>query len=295
MLLQCWALGVTMSWDEGFLGARASRPHQAWHSLGHLPHLDQPGTAPWLSFGLADAVPAHRVAACSIALKLSGGQRDRMRAGRPRSQGNHSPLEGESQKPSRQAKADAVGGWRATSQKADVRPLGNSRLPASPAPARHDGADHSRVKQPVLIPIGSRGHVSLIRLAASLNIDTQDRQDKQDEKLVHKKLIGSIIECAFVENLSVLRGPSRIPFESFPTPWNPFADSSFALLTDPLSPLVEIFSPFPTFGGSLLSFLQPLSGPSSSFVALRGFLFLAFVDNPQLFQASGAFREQASA
>ena len=104
------ALGVTMSWDEaqlpgfpgarasrphndGFLGARASRPHQAWHSLGHLPHLDQPGTAPWLSFGLADGVPAHRVAACSIALKLSGGQRDRMRAGRPRSQGNHSPLD----------------------------------------------------------------------------------------------------------------------------------------------------------------------------------------------------------
>ena len=35
-----------------------------------------------------------------------------MRAGRPRSQGNHSPLEGESQKPSRQAKADAVGGGR---------------------------------------------------------------------------------------------------------------------------------------------------------------------------------------
>ena len=89
-----------------------------------------------------------------------------------------------------------------------------------------------------------------------------------------------------MENLSVLRGPSRIPFESFPTPWSPFADSSFALLTDPLSPLVEIFSPFPTFGGSLLSFLQPLSGPSSSFVALRGFLFLAFVDNPQRFHAS---------
>ena len=86
MLLQFCALGVTMSWDDGFLGARASRPHQAWHSLGHLPHLDQPGTAPWLSFGLADGVLAHRVAACSIALKLSGGQRDSMRAGRPRSQ-----------------------------------------------------------------------------------------------------------------------------------------------------------------------------------------------------------------
>ena len=136
MLLQFWALDVTRSWDDGFLGARASRPHQACHSLGHLPHLDQPGTAPWLSFGLAAAVHADRVAACSIALKLSAGQRDSMRAGRPRSQGNHSPLEGESQKPSRQAKADAVGGlWRATSQKADVHPLGNSRLPASRAPA----------------------------------------------------------------------------------------------------------------------------------------------------------------
>ena len=144
MLLQFCALGVTMSWDEGFPGARASRPHQAWHSLGHLPHLDQPATAPWLSVGLAAAVPADRVAACSIALKLSDSQRERMRAGRPRSQGNHSPLEGESQKPSRQAKADAVGGvWRATSQKADVHPLGNSRLPASPYP-RHCRADHSR-------------------------------------------------------------------------------------------------------------------------------------------------------
>ena len=63
-----------------------------------------------------------------------------MRAGRPRSQGNHSPLEGESQKPSRQAKADAVGGWRATSQKADLHPLGNSRLPASRAPALSCGS-----------------------------------------------------------------------------------------------------------------------------------------------------------
>ena len=87
LLLQFGALGVTMSWDDGFPGARASRPHQAWHSLGHLPHLDQTGTAPWLSFGLAAAVPAHRVAACSIALKLSAkGQRNKMRAGRPRSQ-----------------------------------------------------------------------------------------------------------------------------------------------------------------------------------------------------------------
>ena len=39
-----------------------------------------------------------------------------MRAGRPRSQANRSPLEGESQKPSRQAKADAVGGERRTAR-----------------------------------------------------------------------------------------------------------------------------------------------------------------------------------
>ena len=96
MLLQFGALGVTMSWDdgfpgarasrphdEGFLGARASRPHKAWHSLGHLPHLDQPGTAPWVSFGLADGVLAHRVAACSIALKLSAGQRNKYAGGTP--------------------------------------------------------------------------------------------------------------------------------------------------------------------------------------------------------------------
>ena len=129
MLLQCCALGVTMSWDDGSLGARASRPHKAWHSLGHLLHLDRPATAPWFFFGPADAVSADRVAACSVALKLSGGQRDRMRAGRPRSQANHSPLEGE-------AKADAVGGvWRSTSQKAELHPVGNSRLSASRAPA----------------------------------------------------------------------------------------------------------------------------------------------------------------
>ena len=66
-----------------------------------------------------------------------------------------------------------------------------------------------------------------------LNVDTQDRQDKQEEKLLLRKLTRSMIECAFVENLRVLRGPSRTPFESLPTPWNPFSDSSFAPLTDP--------------------------------------------------------------
>ena len=32
--------------DEGFLGARASRPHNPRHSLAHLRHLDRPATAP---------------------------------------------------------------------------------------------------------------------------------------------------------------------------------------------------------------------------------------------------------
>ena len=146
MLLQLGTLGVTMSWDDGFPGARAGRPHQAWHSLGHLPHWVQPGTAPWLSFGLTDAVPADRVAACSTARKLSRGQRDRMRAGPPRSQAM----------PSRRSRGGG-GARRATSQKAGVRPLGNSRLPASPAPAPHDGADHSRVKQPAFMAFREQG------------------------------------------------------------------------------------------------------------------------------------------
>ena len=55
-----------MSWDDDFLGARASRPHKAWHSFAYLPHFDQPGTAPLLPFRLADAVPADKVAACRI-------------------------------------------------------------------------------------------------------------------------------------------------------------------------------------------------------------------------------------
>ena len=121
MLLQYCALGVTMSWDESFLGARASRPHKAWHSLAHLPHLDQPATAPWLSCGLADGVPADRVAACSIALKLGDGQRDRMRAGRPRSQGM----------PSRRCGGECLAGDFSESRRA---PLGKLPIAREPGP-----------------------------------------------------------------------------------------------------------------------------------------------------------------
>ena len=181
MLLQFCALGVTKSWDEGFLGARASRPHNAWHSLDHLPHLDQPATTPWLSFGLADAVPADRVAACSIELKLSGSQRDRMRAGRPRSQDNHSPLEGESQKPSRQAKADAVGGNRAGSGNDRVRNCGYSGLQAS------------RFLKKILcilcIDVNQK----------SKNIDRQDRRGKQDGTLLHEKPAPAMIVCGIAD------------------------------------------------------------------------------------------------
>ena len=145
MLLQFCALGVTMSWDEGLLGARASRPHQAWHSLGHLPHLDQPGTAPWLSFGLADAVPADRVAACSIA-------------------GNSAASKGrgcgrDARAPRGCRPGGAVGSvWRATSQKAHVHPLGNSRLPASRAPALPCGSFEE--KRPIVHEDEPRMHTN---------------------------------------------------------------------------------------------------------------------------------------
>ena len=130
-LLQFCDLGVTMSWDDGFLGARASRPHQAWHSLGHLPHLDQPATAPWLSFGLADGVLAHRVAACSIALMLNGSQRDRMRAGRPRSQAM----------PSRRCGGGCPAGDFSESRRAPFGKLPFARE-SGPRPPRR--VDHSR-------------------------------------------------------------------------------------------------------------------------------------------------------
>ena len=112
-------------------GARASRPHKSSRSFGHLLHRNQPAAAPCLCFGRAHAVPAGRAVGCNIAGKLSGNRRDSMRAGRPRSRGCRPDGE--------------VGGIRrATSLKAGLSPLGNSRLPASRAPAPRDWADPSR-------------------------------------------------------------------------------------------------------------------------------------------------------
>ena len=183
MLLQFSALGVTMSWDDGFLGARASRPYKAWHSLGRLPHLDQTGTAPWLSFGLADAVPTDRVAACSIALKLSGGQRDRMRAGRPRSQAL----------PSRRCGGGCLAGDFSESRPA---PFGKLPFARQPCPCPGVRIIRKRSNEPSW-PIGNKNHVPLTRFAGLGNIDTQDRQDKQAEKLLHGKRTDSLIGCVF--------------------------------------------------------------------------------------------------
>ena len=66
---------------------------------------------------------------------------------------------------------------------------------------------------------------------------------------------------------------TRSSWKSFPpkclSSW-PFTDP-FGVFSNPLESLRG--PPCPTFGGSFLSLLQPLSGPSPFFVALRGFLF----------------------
>ena len=117
------SFAATASGDGAHPGARASRPHHYWHSLGHLLHLARPATAPGLCFGRVHAVAAGRVAGCHIAGKLSGAQRECMRAGRPRS---------------RVGPSGWCGGGTirpATSPKADELPLASSRMPACPPPA----------------------------------------------------------------------------------------------------------------------------------------------------------------
>ena len=162
MLLHFCPVGVTLSWEEAHPGARASRPHKSSRSFGHLLHRNQPAAAPCLCFGRAHAVPAGRAVGCNIAGKLSGNRRDSMRAGRPRSRGCRPDGE--------------VGGIRrATSLKAGLSPLGNSRLPASRAPAPRDGADPSR-------------------RTINRNIDAQDNQDG---RLLQETLTRAMIACGF--------------------------------------------------------------------------------------------------
>ena len=105
--------------------------------------------------------PAGRSAATSAG-KLSGNRRDSMRAGRPRSRGCR--LDGE------------LGGIRrATSLKAGLSPLGNSRLPASRAP-----------RPP--------------RLGRSIEKDYElniDAQDNQDGRLLQETRTRAMIVCGF--------------------------------------------------------------------------------------------------
>ena len=58
-----------------YLGARASRPHKAWHSRGYLPHLDQPGTIQSLTFRLFDSVPVEMISVWKNELALTGDEK----------------------------------------------------------------------------------------------------------------------------------------------------------------------------------------------------------------------------
>ena len=141
----------------------------------------------------------------------------------------------------------------------------------SPAPALPGGSFEGETTGPYAYQ--EQGPCPVNAVFYILNMDTQDRQDNQDEKLLHKKRTGSMIECASVENLSVLRGPSWTPFESFPTPWDPFADSSFCSLNRSFSAL----------GGNLFSLpnlwpipLELSPTPSWPFVVLRAPSWISF-------------------
>ena len=86
---------------EGFLGARASRPHNDWHDLGHLLRLNRPAAAPWLSFGLAVVVTADVVAACKAARKLSDHHKQQDAGGTPALPGGSLTSDGVGGRPGR--------------------------------------------------------------------------------------------------------------------------------------------------------------------------------------------------
>ena len=146
---------------------RRGRPARTNPPAASLPSPppESTGSGALPCFGRAHAVPAGRAVGCNIAGKLSGDRRDSMRAGRPRSRGCRPDGE--------------VGGIRrATSLKAGLSPLGNSRLPASRAPAPRDWADPSR-------------------RTINRNIDAQDAQDNQDGRLLQETLTRAMIACGF--------------------------------------------------------------------------------------------------
>ena len=65
---------------------------------------------------------------------------------------------------------------------------------ATPPPCR---ADHARVIQGILLACWEQGPCPVKPVFCIGNMDTQDRQDKQDETLLHRKLTRSMIGCVF--------------------------------------------------------------------------------------------------
>ena len=158
MLLHFCPVGVTLSWEEAHPGARASRPHKSSRSFGHLLHRNQPAAAPCL-------------------MLRQGGRLQHRRETERQPKGQHAG--GTPALPGGCRPDGEVGGIRrATSLKAGLSPLGNSRLPASRAPAPRDWADPSR-------------------RTINSNIDAQDAQDNQDGRLLQETLTRAMIACGF--------------------------------------------------------------------------------------------------
>ena len=103
-----------------------------------------------------------KVAGCSIAGKLSGNPRDRMRAGRPRSRGVSSRW--------------CAGGYPAEDFSESRRaPFGKHPFARPPRRGRSIEKDHP------------------------FNIDAQDAQDNQDGRLLHERLTPAMIACGFTD------------------------------------------------------------------------------------------------
>ena len=78
-----------------------------------------------------------------------------------------------------------------------LRHAGQDLFQTSRAPAPDDGADHTREKQGTFMAYAEKAHVPLNRLVALGNMDIQDGQDKQNEKLLRGKRTRSMIGCSF--------------------------------------------------------------------------------------------------
>ena len=52
----------------------AQSSHKSWHSRGYLPHFDHPGTIQYITFRLADSVPAEAINRWRDELDLAGNE-----------------------------------------------------------------------------------------------------------------------------------------------------------------------------------------------------------------------------